>query len=418
MSANGVREQYESLPYPARDPRDESRRLIVGSPSHLAEIDHYVLGGRLDAGWIAAGRPFRALVAGGGTGDATVMLAQQARDRGLKAEILHVDLSDASIAVASARARARGLDGVAFRQGSFLDPLPEAPFDYIDCCGVLHHLPDPAAGIAALAAALAPHGGIGLMLYGALGRRGVYDVQEILRTLAPDGAPGPRVATARRLLQALPQTNWLARNPFIADHLKGDDAGLFDLLLHPVDRAYRVPDILALLDGAALAAAAFLPEILYEPGTHLADAALNRRVAGAAQQERWALAELISGAMSKHVLYALPRARADRSPPRSDDPDVIPVPKDIDPAQLAAALLNGQVPVVTVGAVRHRPTVSAAAAKVLAHVDGVRSLRAIHSRMQQDKRILALDDVVGAFGALYAALRPLGSLLLKRGAGG
>ena len=32
--------QYEAYPYPARDPRDEAKRLVVGSPSHLREIDH------------------------------------------------------------------------------------------------------------------------------------------------------------------------------------------------------------------------------------------------------------------------------------------------------------------------------------------------------------------------------------------
>ena len=38
--------QYEAYPYPARDPAEEARRLVVGSPSHLREIDHWVFGGR------------------------------------------------------------------------------------------------------------------------------------------------------------------------------------------------------------------------------------------------------------------------------------------------------------------------------------------------------------------------------------
>jgi 2-polyprenyl-3-methyl-5-hydroxy-6-metoxy-1,4-benzoquinol methylase len=53
-----------------------------------------------------------------------------------------------------ARAAARGLDNIAFEEGSILE-LPRSglgPFDYVDCCGVLHHLPDPAAGLAALVA--------------------------------------------------------------------------------------------------------------------------------------------------------------------------------------------------------------------------------------------------------------------------
>jgi len=67
-----VRAHYEALPYPARDPRDEAIRLITGTPSHILEINHYLFSGRLNFN-----RPFRALIAGGGTGDACIMLAQQ-----------------------------------------------------------------------------------------------------------------------------------------------------------------------------------------------------------------------------------------------------------------------------------------------------------------------------------------------------
>ncbi len=148
-----VRDQYEAYPYPARDPKDEAKRLIAGSPSNLAEIDHYVFAGRGDFA-----KPFRALVAGGGTGDAAIMLAQQltdrARERGHAApgEVVYLDLSQAARDIAQARARERGLSNIAFHQGSLLDlpGLELGTFDYIDCCGVLHHLVDPPAGLAAL----------------------------------------------------------------------------------------------------------------------------------------------------------------------------------------------------------------------------------------------------------------------------
>ncbi|MGR3783009.1 MAG: class I SAM-dependent methyltransferase, partial [Albimonas sp.] len=77
-----VKRQYESYPYPARDPADEARRLVEGSPSDPIEIDHFLFRGRRD--W---SRPFRALVAGGGTGDGLVMLAQKLADAGCPAEI-------------------------------------------------------------------------------------------------------------------------------------------------------------------------------------------------------------------------------------------------------------------------------------------------------------------------------------------
>src|ERR1044072_59325 len=90
-SMDDVRAQYEALPYPARDPRDEQIRLTPGPPSHLLEITHSLFSGRLNFP-----RPFRALVAGGGTGDACIMLAQQMVDRRCPGAAVYLDLSTAS----------------------------------------------------------------------------------------------------------------------------------------------------------------------------------------------------------------------------------------------------------------------------------------------------------------------------------
>ncbi len=150
--------QYEAYPYPQRDPRDEAKRLVVGSPSHLREVDHWIFGARRPAA-----APLRALVAGGGSGDATVMLAQQMTDQGRAGTVTWLDRSAGARKVAGARVAARRLSNVAFEEGSILD-LPGSglgPFDYIDCCGVLHHLPDPLAGLRALVSVLARAAGWG-----------------------------------------------------------------------------------------------------------------------------------------------------------------------------------------------------------------------------------------------------------------
>ncbi len=179
-----VQSQYEAYPYPARNPADEKKRLIAGSPSNLAELNHYVFGGRRDLS-----KPLNALVAGGGTGDAAILLAQQMSDFGVPGEVVHLDQSEPSQKIAQQRAQVRGLDNLRFVRGSLLDvgEIAPGPWDYIDCCGVLHHLEDPAAGLAALADVLAPDGGLGVMVYGALGRIGVYHVQEMMHALAPPG---------------------------------------------------------------------------------------------------------------------------------------------------------------------------------------------------------------------------------------
>src|SRR5215470_15585967 len=120
-----VRAQYEAYPYPPRDPRDETKRLIEGSPSHLLEINHYVFGGRRDSR-----QPFRALIAGGGTGDGAIMLAQHLADRGCPAELVYLDVSTAARAIAEARAQQRKLTNIRFMTGSLLELPTLAPGPY------------------------------------------------------------------------------------------------------------------------------------------------------------------------------------------------------------------------------------------------------------------------------------------------
>jgi 2-polyprenyl-3-methyl-5-hydroxy-6-metoxy-1,4-benzoquinol methylase len=157
-----VKDQYEaySYSYPERDPRDEAKRLITGSPSDPREIDHFLFGGTRD--WT---KPLRALFAGGGTGDGLIQLAQLLSAAKRPYDITYIDLSKASRSVAEARAKMRGLTGITFHTGNLLEAAEFGPFDYIDCCGVLHHLPDPADGFSALRGALSPEGG-GARFYG------------------------------------------------------------------------------------------------------------------------------------------------------------------------------------------------------------------------------------------------------------
>ena len=198
---NQVKDQYEAYPYPERDPKDEAKRLVSGSPSHPLEIDHFLFAGRRD--W---SKPLRALVAGGGTGDGLIQLAQMLVQAGKKYEITYVDLSRASRKVAEARAKARKLKNISFVTGSLLDAPEMGEFDYIDCCGVLHHLPDPAEGFRALRSGLAPGGGLGFMVYAPYGRSGVYPLQEAFAALYGGLPPKARLkagawcrrSTARR----------------------------------------------------------------------------------------------------------------------------------------------------------------------------------------------------------------------------
>lgn len=405
-----VADQYEAYPYPARDPKDEAKRLVVGSPSHLAELDHWVFGARRDPG-----RPLNALIAGGGTGDACVMLAAQLTRAGRSGRVTWLDRSAAAAAIARRRVEARGLTNVTFVQGSILDlpALGLGPFDYIDCCGVLHHLPDPAAGLSALVSVLAPGGGIGLMVYAPHGRTGVYMAQEALRLLAPPEAPlAERIDAARRFVRGLHPAHWLARNPFVRDHLAGGDAGLVDLLLHARDRAYTVPALLALLDGAGLAPTAFIEPARYDPSTWLADPRLKARAAALPWDERAALAEVASGTMAVHIAYAV-RADDGWTTPDPADETRIPVLRELDGAALAAQAGAGGRLAFDLDGVSLPVALPPLGAALLRRIDGRTPLGTVLAGIEAPP-----ERVRREWRSLHAGLSAMNRLLLAAPPGG
>ena len=169
-----------------------------------------------------------------------------------------------SLAVARRRLDALRDEGlrcdVKFVQGSLLDlaSLEVGEFDVIDCTGVLHHLPDPVAGLASLAQALKPGGALSLMVYAAHGRRGVYTTQMAMRLLSK-GVPehgglqsAPMRSFLREYLRRLPHDHsarlacpniTAAGVGVLSDASLGEcehDAVLTDTFLHAQDRAYTV----------------------------------------------------------------------------------------------------------------------------------------------------------------------------------
>lgn len=408
-----VRSQYEALPYPPRDPRDEAIRLITGTPSHVLEINHYLFSGRLNFT-----RPFRALVAGGGTGDACIMLAQQLADRRCPGEVIYLDLSSASRQICEARAKARGLRNIQFVTGSLLD-LPAmniGQFDYIDCTGVLHHLPEPAAGMRALVSVLQPDGGIGVMLYGEYGRSGVYPLQEMLRTLAPPSmALEDRLAMAKRLIRFLPTTNLFRRNPYLNDHVTGGDAGLYDLVLHSCDRAFTVPDIGAMAAAAGLRVVAFLEPVRYEPATYMSDPVISRQMSSLPLLERAAFAERLAGNLRTHVFYAT-RAGFD-TVARPEDTSAIPVLRDMDAQKLAAGLQPGSPLIANLDGFPWRAQLPALAPRIISQIDGRKTVAEIYTSLGAQGGpgggLPQWEDFYTQFEDLYVKLNGVNHLLLR-----
>ena len=408
---DSIRAQYEAYPYPARNPAEEKRRLVVGSPSHLLEINHYVFGGRMDPK-----RPLRALFAGGGTGDGTVMLAQQLTDKDWPAEIIYLDPSASALEVARTRAEARGLQNIQFVQAAIsdLDELNLGRFDYIDCCGVLHHLTDPGAGLERLVGALAEGGGMGIMVYGELGRIGVYHVQEILRLLTtPSLDDSSRIVMARRLHEQLPESNWFKRNPYVRDHTDGGDAGLFDLCLHSRDRAYTVPQVFGMAEKAGLAITGFIEPARYQPRHYLTDPDLRRRVESLSWPKRCALAELVAGNLKTHVFYAVKKRRLESALAQPSGRKVVPILRETDNKKLAGQLASAERIVADFDGVTVYLPLPPLAAPLVRLVDGNRPMGDIHKSLAHNKGLRSWPNFLSEFRRLYDTLHGLNLMLLS-----
>ena len=299
-----VKRQYEALPYPPRNPEDEAQRLIHPVGDNLVVMNHYGFQGRKD---FRSG--FRCLVAGGGTGDSAIYLASQLKD--FDAEVVYLDLSEASRAIAEERARRRGLNNIRWITDSIMEipRLGIGSFDFINCSGVLHHLESAEAGLACLESVLNESGVIFLMLYGKYARQPVYDMQALLKNYLPgDISIEEKLRMTRDLIAALPGTNSFKRDfenwrAEISANGFGD-AGLYDLLLHSQDRCFDVSGLYALAESADLNITGFpMRSDRYDPATLVTDTTIQGYLSGMDTRRKQILSEQIGCRLRSHEVY-------------------------------------------------------------------------------------------------------------------
>jgi len=301
-----VRNQYENYPYPRRNPEDERKKIWQPFFDSLDLINYFGFEGKKDFS-----KNFRALVAGGGTGDATTYLAEQLRGTG--AEIMQIDMSSASIEIAKKRSEIRGLKSTSFIHNSLLE-LPNldiGKFDYINCSGVLHHLANPTEGLLALKSVLKDDGVMGIMVYAEYGRTPTYFMQELMRMINK-GEPNlqQQVANCKAVYYELPATNWVKRDEAAyQDEIdQSDDVGFYDLFLHTQDRAYTVPQVYDWAGECGLKLLTFLDQYgnekaLYSPAHYLKNHEVLSKIAGFPLREQQAIAEILACNFRKHSFY-------------------------------------------------------------------------------------------------------------------
>lgn len=404
-----VAEQYERYPYPPRDPEGERRNRPATWLGNLLRINGMFWGGRRDPGAL------HILDAGCGTGDATIYLAHQAP----RAAIVALDASTSSLAIARRRAEIRELDNIRFVHASLLD-LPRlglGPFDYIVCAGVLHHLADPDAGLAALRDVLAPRGGLGLMLYARFGREPVYQVQDLVRRIAGAEPLDARVGVAHEVLGALSPQHFFKLGRLEQEFLDiaAGPSGVVDLLLHARDRAYTVPDVHTLLEGCGLRLLEFDLPVLYRPESYPLSDDLRARVRGLDERERQAIAELLNGRLAMHKFYATRAGVPREAPGAGAAPESIrPIVYDPLLAGYLASLPAGPQPFLL-----ESPwgfsidlTLTAADVELLRGIDGHARLDEILARAARALRDSGIptgrQTLLDRWNTLYAALAVCG----------
>jgi SAM-dependent methyltransferase len=253
----------------------------------------------------AAARTWRILDAGCGTGVSTDYLCHLNPG----SEVLAVDISPGTLAVAKERTRRSGAAAqvreLRIDCRSLLDLDEEGEFDYINSVGVLHHLDRPEEGLRALAERLAPQGLLHLFLYADGGRWEIHRTQRALALLgAGTGADGLRLG--RRLLAELPADNRLRRHHEERWALDtAADANFADMYLHPQETSYDLARLFGFIEAGGLHFAGFSNPQVWDPARLLEGELLERALALPLPQQ-WALIESLDPSISHFELFLSP----------------------------------------------------------------------------------------------------------------
>jgi SAM-dependent methyltransferase len=291
----------------------------------------------------------RILDAGCGTGVSTDYLCHLNPG----ADVVGVDISDGALAVARERLERSGarqeVRSLRQQQRSLLDLGDEAPFDYINSVGVLHHLREPEAGLSALAGLLAPEGLLHLFLYADAGRWEIHRTQKALTLLqAETDRDGLRLG--RNLFETLPESNRLRchhERRWAVDC--APDANFADMYLHPQETSYDLERLFSFIETAGLHFAGFSNPEVWDPARLLRGELLERAQALPAFQQ-WSLIEQLDPDISHFEFFLskaplsirsrtdqeIAAARGQRQPCLWGEPDPI-LGRNMEPISLSAA---------------------------------------------------------------------------------
>ena len=286
-----VHQFYERRPYPAPLNSLHEHRELYENPDRRRVQFHLMWPTEQPRG------DLEILVAGCGTSQAARYALREP-----DARITAIDISETSLRHTRELKQKYHLDNLELYQLP-IENVGELgrTFDQIVCTGVLHHLPDPVLGLHALREVLNGEGGMQLMVYAAYGRAGVYMLKEYCRLL-DISTSDKDLRDLGATLRGLPDDHPLIRVMRAAIDFQNPDA-VADVLLHPIDRAYTVPElydwlgVCGLTFGRWVEQAPYLPQCGLTAGTPHA-----KRLSTLPSPAQHAAMELFRGTMVRHKL--------------------------------------------------------------------------------------------------------------------
>lgn len=288
---DAVRAQYEEWVYPAPIP-DIAEAIAAG---FYAADDPALIRRKM---WPRNVEPdaLEILVAGCGSSQAAIYAFTNP-----ECHVVGIDISEASLDHQAHLKAKHQLDNLELRQLPVerADDLKQS-FDFVSSTGVLHHLPDPDRGLRSLRDVLAPHGVMSVMLYGQIGRLGVYMLQEVLRLLGSEQNTAG-LDMVRHVLLTIPA--WHAVQRYVEKSADMSyDAGVVDTFLHKVDRAYTVPQVLQFARTNGLEFQSWLDGLFYSVSARIPmeDDPVRQRAEMLDRESRWQLLELLWQAPATH----------------------------------------------------------------------------------------------------------------------
>ena len=180
-----VQKMYEENPYPQYKHADYTHPQFAKPTAEFISLETTIANPSFNQELLAPNSRPKILIAGCGTGNQVINAS-----RYKNAQITAIDISKNSLSYAARKSQDYKMQNVQLRQLDILEArmLPNS-YDIIECSGVLHHMQDPTAGLAALNSKLKPGGYIKIGLYSKLARQNVTAARELIKSLGIQSTP-------------------------------------------------------------------------------------------------------------------------------------------------------------------------------------------------------------------------------------